>query len=77
MQQPEAPRNLPKKTTGRNVRKPNGPVRFDPQSEELEIKRAEREEMKRRKDQNNDTNEKRKSSEQSQGQGLRRSKRRK
>ena len=149
--QAKVPCNLPKKTTGRNVRKPEGSARFDPLSEEwrqiwvdqenerkekedkkkeLERKRAEREEMKRgkelekkkredkrrekadqqqpppppqptsppretlgepspsgqasipmdtegKKDQNNDTNVKRRSTEQSQDQGLRRSKRRK
>ena len=138
----KVPSNLPKKRTGRNVRKTEGSARFDPQSaewrqiwvdqetereekkdkkKELERKRAEREEMKRRKgrpaaaapplqstspptetsgepspsgqasrespnvqvdtegikERTNNENEKRKSSELSQDQGLRRSKRRK
>ena len=51
--QAKMPCNLPKKTTGRNVRKPEGSARFDPQSaewreiwEDQETERREKEEKR-------------------------------
>ena len=51
--QAKVPCNLPKKTTGRNVRKPDGPARFDPRSaewrqiwEDKETERREKEDKR-------------------------------
>ena len=66
-----------------NQRKPEGLARFDPQSAEWRQIWEDQENERKEKEKAgipmdiNDTNEKRKSSEQYQGQGLRRSKRRK